>query len=156
MNAYEDRALGKPFISIGPPQFPTINQTVPKFPFLLYRLIRVSSIRHYHQSINPPTNSLKHITHHTSSSYPPPPPGISPEVIDGVPAQGARVLVAALEPLVEAGAVEEVLAGLAALVGHALVGADDAVADGALALALHGAHHVAAERHEAVDDAAAL
>lgn len=51
---------------------------------------------------------------------------------------------------------EEVLARLAALVRHPPVGADDAVADGAFRLALHGADDVATERREAVDYAPAL
>lgn len=117
--------------------------------------------RHHQHEATPPTwldlprPSLP-INHTKLHSHPPPRPRIGAEVVDGVPAQGAGVLVAALEPLVQAGAVEEVLAGLAALVGHALVGAYDAVADGALALALHRADHVAPERHQAVDDASAL
>ncbi len=81
---------------------------------------------------------------------------VSPEVIDGVATQRARVLVAALEPLVQTGAVEEIAAGAAAFVGHALVRRDDGVANGALGLALERADHVAAEGDEPVDDAAVL
>lgn len=47
-------------------------------------------------------------------------------------------------------------ARLAPLVGHAAVRCDDGVADGALGLALERADDVAAEGHEAVDDAAVL
>lgn len=51
---------------------------------------------------------------------------------------------------------EEVLAGLAALVGHAPVATDDAVADGALGLALHCADNVAPESRKAINDTPAL
>lgn len=51
---------------------------------------------------------------------------------------------------------EEVPARLAALVRHLLVGADDAVADGALRLPLHRADDVAPEGRETVDYAPAL
>lgn len=51
---------------------------------------------------------------------------------------------------------EQVLARLAALVGHLLVARHDAVADRALGLPLERAGHVAAEGEEAVRDAAIL
>lgn len=49
---------------------------------------------------------------------------------------------------------EQVLAGPAPLARQLLVGADDAVADGALSLALQGAHDIPAPRDEAVDQVA--
>lgn len=78
------------------------------------------------------------------------------DVVNRVTTQGTRVLVAALEPLVQASAVEEVLASLAALVRHLLVAADDAVADGAFRLTLHGADDVATERCKTINNAPTL
>jgi hypothetical protein len=49
-----------------------------------------------------------------------------------------------------------VLASRAALLRQLAVAADDAVADGALGLALEGARDVAAERRETVGDGAVL
>lgn len=51
---------------------------------------------------------------------------------------------------------EQILAGLAPLIGHLLVSRDDGVADGAFALALQGAYHVASERSQAINDASIL
>ena len=51
---------------------------------------------------------------------------------------------------------EHVLASRAALLRQLAVAADDAVADGALGLALHGTRDVAAERGQAVGDGAVL
>lgn len=65
------------------------------------------------------------------------------QIIDGISAQRARILVATLEPLVQACSVEQVLARSAALVGHAFVRRDDAVANGALALSLERTDNVA-------------
>ena len=91
---------------------------------------------------------------HTTTT--PPRPRISTQVVDWIPAQGTRVLVAALEPLVETGAVEQILAGLASLVRHLLVCADDAVANGTLGLALECADDVAPECGESIYNAPAL
>lgn len=97
------------------------------------------------------THSLTPLT--TSLLAPPP---SRPQVVYRVPAKGARVLAARLEPLVQTRPVEQVAARVAALVRHLPVGRDDGVADGALGLALERADDVAAEGHEAVDDAAVL
>jgi hypothetical protein len=65
-------------------------------------------------------------------------------------------LVAALEPLIQTGAVEEVLASGAALIRHPAVGTNDAVTDSTLALSLHRTNNIAPESRKAVHDASAL
>lgn len=86
----------------------------------------------------------------------PPPLGIRPEVVDRVPAERARVAPAVLEPLVQADAVEVVVARAALLVRQRLVRRNDRVADGTLLLVLQRQRDVAPEGHEAVDQAAVL
>ena len=86
----------------------------------------------------------------------PPPTRIGPEVVDWIPAERAGVLAAGLEPLVQAGAVEEVPACPTAPVRHFLVRGDDGVADCTLGLPFEGANHVSPKREETVDDAAVL
>jgi hypothetical protein len=76
--------------------------------------------------------------------------------IERIPAERARAGIAGLEPLEQTAGVEHVLASRAALLRQLAVAADDAVADGALGLALEGARDVAAERREAVGDGAVL
>ena len=76
--------------------------------------------------------------------------------VERIPAQRARAGIAGLEPLEQTAGVEHVLARRAALLRQLAVAADDAVADGALGLALHGARDVAAERGQAVGDGAVL
>lgn len=94
-----------------------------------------------------PSNAYLHI---------PPPFRIRTQIVDGVSAERTRVLVAGLEPLVQTSPVEEVLAGPALLVGHLLIAADDAVADGTLGLTFHGANDVASESCQTVDDTPTL
>ena len=93
---------------------------------------------------------------HIPSSAAPPRAGVGAEVINGVAAKRAGVLVAALEPLVKAGTVELVAAGAAALIRHALVATHDTVANGALRLPLHCPKRVTPERRQTVDDAPTL
>lgn len=93
---------------------------------------------------------------HIPSSAAPPRAGVGAEVINGVAAKRAGVLVAALEPLVKAGTVELVAAGAATLIRHALVATHDTVANGALRLPLHCPKRVTPERRQTVDDAPAL
>jgi hypothetical protein len=82
--------------------------------------------------------------------------GISAQVVDRVTAQRARVLVAGLEPLVQTCPVEKVLASTATFIGHPLIAADNAVADGTLRLALEGTNDVPLKGREAVNDASTL
>ena len=71
-----------------------------------------------------------------------------------IPTQRAAVGVAALEPAEQTGGMKDVLAGRTLLIRGLHVGADDAVADGALGLALQGALDIASESDESVDEAA--
>ena len=92
-----------------------------------------------HQIQNPPYNPI-------------PPARKTPQstIIERIPTQRTRTGVAALEPLEQTARVEQVLARAAALAGQLLVRADDAVADGALGLALDGAVDVFAPGGQAV------
>jgi hypothetical protein len=76
--------------------------------------------------------------------------------IKRIPAQRACASIARLEPLEQTAGVVHVLARRAALLRQLAVAADDAVADGALGLALERARDVAAERRHAVGDGAVL
>ena len=76
--------------------------------------------------------------------------------VERISAKRASAGIAGLEPLEQTAGVEHVLAGRAALLRQLAVAADDAVADGALGLALERARDVAAERRHAVGDGAVL
>ena len=76
--------------------------------------------------------------------------------VERIPAQRASASIARLEPLEQTAGVVHVLARRAALLRQLAVAADDAVADGALGLALERARDVAAERRHAVGDGAVL
>ena len=76
--------------------------------------------------------------------------------VERIPAQRASARIARLEPLEQTAGVVHVLARWAALLRQLAVAADDAVADGALGLALERARDVAAERRHAVGDGAVL
>lgn len=86
----------------------------------------------------------------------PPSPSVCTQVVDRIPAKRTRVLVAALEPLVKTGTMERILAGLASLVRHLLIGTNDAIADSTFRLAFESADNVTSERGKPVYDAAAL
>jgi hypothetical protein len=73
----------------------------------------------------------------------PPSLRIRAQIINRISAQWASILVATLEPLVQTSTMEEVLAGAASLVRHCLVTANDAIANGALGLALESTANVA-------------
>lgn len=75
-------------------------------------------------------------------------------IIERIPTKRAAARIATLEPPEQAAAVEHVAARAAALAGQLAVGAHDAVADGALGLALERGGHVAPPGYEAVDQGA--
>ena len=84
----------------------------------------------------------------------PPLLSIRSQVVNRIPAQRAGVLIAALEPLVQTRAMEQILARGTSLIRHALITRDDGVANRALALSLQRPYDVALEDLEAVDDVA--
>lgn len=85
-----------------------------------------------------------------------PPLGVRAQIVNGVPAQRARVAAAVLKPLVQAHTVEGMIARPAAFVRQGLVLGDDEVADGTLLLVLEGERDVAPEGSQAVDEVAVL
>lgn len=74
--------------------------------------------------------------------------------MESIPTKRATARVAAPEPSKKATAVEHVPAGAAPLAGELAVGADHAVADGALGLALERGRHVASPGQQPVDQRA--
>lgn len=77
-------------------------------------------------------------------------------IIEIIPTQRTAARVAALEPPEQTAAMERVLARRALLARQLPVRAHDAVANGALRLALHGGRHVLPPGHQTVDDGIAL
>ena len=108
--------------------------------------------RHLHVAFHSPHDTTRHRIIRNAS----PTTSDSLVEVERIPAERARAGIARLEPLEQTAGVEHVLARRAALLRQLAVAADDAVADGALGLALHGARHVAAERGQAVGDGAVL
>jgi hypothetical protein len=95
-------------------------------------------------------------TTHLGPSATPSCPCVRTQVVDRIPAQRTSVLVTALEPLIETGAMEQILAGLASLVRHLLVATDNAIANGTFTLAFESANDVASKGSEPIYYAAAL
>jgi len=102
-----------------------------------------------HRVVTSPGN---HISSHPHTPY----PQQLPIEIERIPAQRTSASIARLEPLEQTAGVVHVLARRAALLRQLAVAADDAVADGALRLALESTHDVAAERRHAVGDGTVL
>lgn len=78
------------------------------------------------------------------------------QVINGISAKRTCILVATLEPFIQACPVEQITACSTTLIWHGLVAADDAVTDGTFALALECADNVALEDCEPVDKTTTL
>ena len=77
-------------------------------------------------------------------------------IIEIIPTQRTTARIAALEPPEQTAAMKRVLARRALLARQLPVRADDAVANGAFRLALHGGRHVLPPGREAVDDGVAF